>query len=184
MRTVAYLFIIIGIFTLTEAFRNRSLAEYGKDMWDIFLALVSFDFEDVSEVMKRTSPKVANDSAFTDVADPSQQQGTIGAGGTGATSKSVADLVALGKELRAAGFRVTENKALGDNPRPGTHMATGYHYKFDNSGAIDVNWPNASQEAAKFDAIVPSIRQRGFHVLWRVKGHYDHMHVDISKSDI
>ena len=55
------------------------------------------------------------------------------------TSASSNDLVKLGNLLREHGFAVGENAEMGDNPAPGVHSATGYHYQCRNSAALDVN---------------------------------------------
>ena len=49
------------------------------------------------------------------------------------------DLVKLGNLLREHGFAVGENAEMGDNPAPGVHSSTGYHYQCRNSAALDVN---------------------------------------------
>ena len=189
MNTFAYLLIASGLVIIGYASRRRRLSDLPKDMADLSVGMVTFDSEMISEVLNRKGEVVNVGEAFDESGGDWTQKAAVAgpalaATGTGGSGKTVADLVALGRSLRAKGYIVAENKALGDNPRPGGHLATGYHYKFDNSGAIDVNWPNAAQEARMFDALVPVIRAQGFHVLWRVKGHYNHMHVDISRRDI
>ena len=187
MKTVGYTLVALGFIILAAATRGRKFTDLPGDMTDLAVGMATFDSEQVSEVLSRKGERISSTSGFTDaspsVDTPNSGAGS-GAGNVGGSGKTVADLVALGKALRAKGLIVSENKALGDNPRPGAHMATGYHYKFDNSGAIDVNHPNSAIEAKYFDALVPAIRQQGFHVLWRVKGHFNHMHVDISRKDI
>lgn len=189
MKTVGYALVALGFIILAAATRGRKFTDLPGDMTDLAVGMATFDSEQVSEVLSRRGEKLSSTSGFSEgnlsvdgLKDGAESiAGKVGVGGSG---KTVSDLIALGKALRAKGLIVSENKALGDNPRPGPHMATGYHYKFDNSGAIDVNHPNSAIEAKYFDALVPVIRQQGFHVLWRVKGHYDHMHVDISRRDI
>lgn len=192
MNTVAYAMITLGLVLIYAAFKGRGIKELPGDLADLGIGLATFDNEKVSEVLNRTKTPVSNTAGFDKVAAEvdAAASSSFGnpsvslSGSTGGSGKTVADLIALAKALQAKGWLISENKAMGDNPRPGVHLATGYHYKFDNSGAIDVNWPNASQEARMADAIVPEIRRQGFHVLWRVKGHYDHFHVDISRRDI
>lgn len=188
MNTVAYALISIGFIILAAATRGRKFTDLPGDLTDLAVGMATFDSEQVSEVLSRKGEKLSSTSGFDGMIQGVSVDEAVGIGkklsGMGDSGKAVADLVALGKALRAKGLIVAENKALGDDPRPGAHMATGYHYKFNNSGAIDVNHPNSSIEAKYFDALVPVIRQQGFHVLWRVKGHYNHMHVDISRRDI
>lgn len=100
---------------------------------------------------------------------------------SGFAGGGLVQLLDWGKNLRNMGYTVSENKALGDNPRPGAHSAGGYHYKFDNSGAIDVNAGAGTSllEQLKLDLIAPLLRGAGLRVLWRVKDHFNHLHADI-----
>ncbi len=91
------------------------------------------------------------------------------------------DLVPLGELLRAHGFSVGENADLGDNPAPGVHSATGYHYRCHNSAAIDLNHDQGN-EGATLDALVEPLHRLGFRTLWRTTGHFDHMHIDVAAS--
>lgn len=192
MNTAGYAMITLGLVLIYAAFKGRGIKEIPGDIADLGVALATFDSEKAAEVLNREKAPVSNTSGFDKIAadmDAANADGfgkpNVNLGGSaGPSGKTVADLITLAKALQAQGWQISENKAMGDNPRPGAHLATGYHYKFDNSGAIDVNWPNASQEARMADAIVPVIRRMGFHVLWRVKGHYNHFHVDISRRDI
>lgn len=189
MKTVGYALVALGFIILAAATRGRKFTDLPGDMTDLAVGMATFDSDQVTEVLNRRGEKISSTSGFSDgtISVEGLKDSALGLAGKvaeGGSGKTVADLIALGKALRANGLIVSENKALGDNPRPGAHMATGYHYKFDNSGAIDVNHPNSAIEAKYFDALVPVIRRQGFHVLWRVKGHYNHMHVDISRRDI
>lgn len=183
MRTFAYALIAVGFIILAAASRGRKFTDLPGDLRDLSVALVTFDQDAMSEVLSRKDEPISTVSAFqiTDMADKGRD--ILDQKNSG-SDKTVNDLLALGVKLHQMGFKVSENKRLGDNPKPGTHLATGYHYKFDNSGAIDVNWPNAAEEAKRMDALAPALRRMGFHVLWRVKGHYNHLHVDISRKDI
>jgi hypothetical protein len=91
------------------------------------------------------------------------------------------DLVPLGELLRAHGFAAGENADLGDNPAPGVHSATGYHYRCHNSAAIDLNHDQGN-EAATLDALVEPLHRLGYRTLWRTTGHFDHMHIDVAAS--
>ena len=91
------------------------------------------------------------------------------------------DLVPLGELLRAHGFSAGENADLGDNPAPGVHSATGYHYRCHNSAAIDLNHDQGNEGAA-LDALVEPLHKLGFRTLWRTTGHFDHMHIDVAAS--
>lgn len=87
-------------------------------------------------------------------------------------------IVSLGRELQAQGLRVSEHPAFG-GVHP-VHHGTG-HYQ---GRAIDVNVGTGVNEAsnpgagAKFDALAAGLRARGYRVIWRAPGHYDHMHVE------
>jgi hypothetical protein len=101
---------------------------------------------------------------------------------TGAPQGGVAgggDIVALGKELQGQeNIRVSENPSFGGvNP---VHKGKG-HYE---GRAIDVNAGVGIVEAEhpiwgpKFDEIAANARQKGFMVIWRSAGHYNHMHIE------
>jgi hypothetical protein len=95
--------------------------------------------------------------------------------------KGGTDIVSLGKELQGQGVRVSENPAFGGvNP---VHKGKG-HYE---GRAIDVNAgfgiveANHPEWGPKFDQIAASARQKGYTVIWRSAGHFNHMHIE-SKS--
>jgi hypothetical protein len=98
--------------------------------------------------------------------------------GTGASSN---DLVKLSKLLADHGFTVGENADFGDNPLPGDHSGTGYHYQCRNSAAIDVNVYGAPEKPA-IDGIVNEVQKLGFRTIWQAAGHYDHIHIDLANS--
>lgn len=196
---------IIGLIIMAAGIRGRRIGNLPGDATDLVINLATGNTEGAGEVLRRKDDASNLDASFDAAASSisdrvgaavsggaSAAAATGAAGAVGAkvvnasmaSSEKVEALVAMGKRLRAEGFTVSENRALGDNPRPGVHLATGYHYKFGNSGAVDVNWPNKAQEPAKMDELAPRLRKAGFHVLWRVKGHYNHLHYDISRSDI
>jgi len=100
---------------------------------------------------------------------------------TGIGGKSVAALVAYGRALRAQGLRVSSNRALGSPPTPGAHSSTGYHYRYNDSGAIDVN-SHAGESPAEKRRLTPvalDALRRGFGVQWLSSGHFNHLHVDV-----
>ncbi len=190
MKTTGYVLIILGAVMMMFGIRGHKIESLPKDLAQASVALATGNMEEFYEVLNRTEDKATIEAPFETAANIIASRSGIAVGaaagklgsdvvGSGG-KKSVGDLVALGKSLRAKGFTVAENKALGDNPRPGVHMAKGMHYKFDNSGAIDVNWPDKSKEPEVMDKLAPILRSQGFHVLWRVKGHYNHLHADIS----
>ncbi len=97
------------------------------------------------------------------------------------TDASSNDLVRLSELLAAHGFTVAENADFGDNPRPGSHSDTGYHYQCRNSAAIDVNVYGAAEKPA-IDGIVNEVQSLGFRTIWQAAGHYDHIHIDLANS--
>ncbi len=97
------------------------------------------------------------------------------------TSAATNDLVKLSKVLAAHGFTVSENADFGDNPAPGVHSDTGYHYKCRNSAAIDLNVYGADEMSA-IDGIIADVQRLGFRTIWRAEGHRDHAHIDLANS--
>ena len=88
------------------------------------------------------------------------------------------DIVALGKQLQTQGIKVSEHPQFGG---VGEHSENSRHYR---GQAIDLNIvPGRDADnpaaAAKFDALKPQLEAAGYNVLWRSKGHYDHMHVSV-----
>lgn len=97
------------------------------------------------------------------------------------TSAATNDLVKLSKVLAAHGFTVSENAEFGDNPAPGVHSKTGYHYRCRNSAAIDLNVYGADETSA-IDGIIAQVQKLGFRTIWRAEGHWDHAHIDLANS--
>lgn len=85
-------------------------------------------------------------------------------------------LVALGYDLQHRGFRVSEHPSFGGVH----HVHHGWaHYA---GRAIDINVGRGvveahSAHAHRFDQLASELRSEGYTVLWRVAGHYNHMHV-------
>ena len=85
-------------------------------------------------------------------------------------------LVALGYDLQHRGFRVSEHPSFGGVH----HVHHGWaHYA---GRAIDINVGRGVVEARsghahRFDQLASELRSEGYTVLWRVAGHYNHMHV-------
>ena len=96
------------------------------------------------------------------------------------------DIVTLGYFLQRRGLAVGENRFFGGIQ--GGHAPGGYHYKCDNAGAIDVNYGGPGDlvpaEVAAVDPIIGPLNDLGFRTIWRVAGHYNHLHVDIGNSGI
>jgi hypothetical protein len=92
-----------------------------------------------------------------------------------ARGKSPDAIVALGRDLQRRGYQVGEHPAFGGVQ--GRHAPGGWHYK---DGALDVNADGRpGGEPAWLDRLNAELVRRGWHTLWRVAGHFDHLHVDI-----
>jgi diadenosine tetraphosphate (Ap4A) HIT family hydrolase len=86
-------------------------------------------------------------------------------------------IVAYGHQLQRQGFRVSEHPAFG-----GVHHVHAHHSAHYSGNAIDVNVGRGVREASsayayKFDQLAADARAAGYKVLWRVPGHYDHIHI-------
>ena len=86
-------------------------------------------------------------------------------------------LVALGYDLKSRGFRVSEHPSFG-----GVHRVHAHHSAHYSGRAIDINVGRGVVEArsgyaSRFDHLASELRSEGYTVLWRVAGHYNHMHV-------
>ena len=86
-------------------------------------------------------------------------------------------IVAYGRMLQASGLRVSEHPAFGGVH----HVHHGWaHYA---GRAIDINIGRGVNEAsgratrARFDAVAARARAAGYTVLWRVAGHFNHIHI-------
>ena len=96
--------------------------------------------------------------------------------GRGRNAGASASIVAYGRMLQHSGFRVSEHPAFGGVH----HVHHGWaHYA---GRAIDINVGRGVYEAhsaygGKFDRIAASARRAGYTVLWRVAGHFNHMHI-------
>lgn len=86
-------------------------------------------------------------------------------------------IVAYGRMLQHSGFRVSEHPAFGGVH----HVHHGWaHYA---GRAIDINIGRGAVEASnpsmrhRFDALAARARAAGYTVLWRVAGHFNHIHI-------
>jgi hypothetical protein len=96
------------------------------------------------------------------------------------------DIVALGRALQAQGIRVSEHPAF-NGVHPEQHHPGSAH----NDGlAIDINAPGSITEASdpvwgkRFDELAKQIQAAGYTVLWRTKGHDNHIHAQIGGKGI
>lgn len=88
-----------------------------------------------------------------------------------------ASIVAYGRMLQHSGFRVSEHPAFG-----GIHPV--HHGWAHYAGrAIDINIGRDIREASnrstrsRFDNLAARARAAGYTVLWKVAGHFDHIHI-------
>jgi hypothetical protein len=83
-------------------------------------------------------------------------------------------IVELGRQLQRQGYQVGEHPAFGGVQ--GRHAPNSYHYR---AQALDINADGRpGGEARWLDRLAAQLRGSGWHILWRVAGHYDHLHVD------
>jgi uncharacterized protein YfiM (DUF2279 family) len=97
------------------------------------------------------------------------------------TSASTNDLVTLGRLLEKHGFQVGENAEMGDPPAPGVHVSGSWHYRCNDSGALDVNHDQGDEKGA-IDGLVAHLHDLGFRTIWQAEGHFDHIHIDVANS--
>lgn len=96
-------------------------------------------------------------------------------GGLPKNAGTTAGIVALGHVLKARGVRV------GEGPPPfgpvfPVHAPNSYHKR---DLALDLNYDGkTTSESAYFDVLAPQLVAAGWRVIWRQKGHFDHLHVD------
>jgi hypothetical protein len=101
-----------------------------------------------------------------------------------------ADVVTLGLFLKSHGFMVWQNAhpELGGDPGH-SYNPSSWHLKCGGMGAIDVNFGPACGdlcpvETAAIDPLIEPLQRLGFFTIWRAEGHYDHLHVDPSRSGL
>ena len=104
--------------------------------------------------------------------------GYAGGGIVGTYSGKKAALVALGRWMQRQGYHVSEHSKFGGN-NPRYHMKGSKH---NTDEALDVNadpWlTKFSSEKRALDRLNRKLRANDWHTLWRVKDHFDHLHVD------
>lgn len=100
--------------------------------------------------------------------------------GTGGlpTSRGGGGIIALGKALQRMGYQVGEHPAFGGVAPVHKHYPPHDHY---SGGALDING-GPGGEPGSLDRLAAMLRAGGWNVLWRVSGHFDHLHVDTSNG--
>lgn len=95
------------------------------------------------------------------------------------------NIVELGRYLQRQGLRITGHSQFGGQER-GSHASNSRHYR---DMAIDVNLGTGLVEAddpaagARFDKLATELKAAGYNVIWRAKGHYNHMHVSVGSPE-
>lgn len=99
--------------------------------------------------------------------------------GKGAPRFAKGGIVALGHSLQKQGYQVSENPAFG-GVHP-VHAPGSYHYK---GQALDINADGRGQayENQRLDTLAARLKKAGWHILWRVADHFDHLHVDTANG--
>jgi hypothetical protein len=100
------------------------------------------------------------------------------------------DVVTLGLFLKSHGFMVWQNAhpELGGDPGH-AYNPSSWHLKCGGMGAIDVNFGPACgdlcpTETRAIDPLIEPLQRLGFFTIWRAADHYDHLHVDPSRSGL
>ena len=98
------------------------------------------------------------------------------------------DVVTLGLFLKSHGFMVWQNgdPRLGGDPGH-SYNPSSWHLKCGGKGAIDVNFgPGCGDlcptETRAIDPLIEPLQKLGYFTIWRADDHYDHLHVDPSRS--
>lgn len=96
--------------------------------------------------------------------------------------KSGGTLSDAARWLQSKGARITEFKAWGQPV--GRHAPNSYHY---TGNAFDANYGPGGQNATEmafFDRVLPQLHSLfpSLRTLWRVAGHYNHLHMDTAKG--
>lgn len=98
-------------------------------------------------------------------------------------SEASATLQSLATMVQNMGFRVSEMEGYGGVSR-GVHRGAGH----EDGRAFDVNIGYGNVEAnnpefkRRMDNLAEELRRVGATVLWKTEGHYNHMHVELSRS--
>jgi len=96
------------------------------------------------------------------------------------------DIEALGKWLKDQGYKVSGHRGYDGGIELGKHVANSLHY---SNQAYDVNIYGAGFEAnnkeysARFDELQSKLQAAGYRVFWKVRNHFNHLHVDTGKPN-
>lgn len=87
-------------------------------------------------------------------------------------------IIKLGRQLEQQGFDVGENPAFG-GVHP-VHVKGSLHY---SGNALDINADSMrGGEKQNLDRLAARLTGQGWHVLWQVANHFDHLHVDTANG--
>lgn len=118
--------------------------------------------------------------------DPSSAGGSTtsnrdASSGSGIAGVAQGDIVALGRRLQQMGYAVGEHPLFG-GVSPTAHVPDSYHYR-PGGAALDINadtFPGGEMPA--LDKLAAMLAKAGWHYLWRVANHFDHLHVDTASG--
>lgn len=182
MGTIGWLLLFGSFLVLRQVSKGRGITQIPSDLGDLTTAILTNDRAKVNEVLSRKEDLSLN---ITDAqGNPS---GDVTTEGIPVSKHDQTSLIELGHWLKSQGYSVSEGPPP-FGPINGGHLTGqyGYHYKVDpktgvKGMALDVNWPGAAvnaEETKRFDALAPKLVAAGWHVLWKVPNHYNHLHVD------
>ena len=163
MKKVLFAFIAVLALCGTAEARSRYSGNHVVEDQDPIASLLGGDDWAVSP-----QPRFKNKRQSRNYQDTQEENWGFGSAST--------SLVAYGHQLQRQGFRVSEHPSFGGVH----HVHHGWaHYA---GRAIDVNVGRGVVEARsgyanRFDQLAADARAAGYTVLWRVPGHYNHIHI-------
>lgn len=111
-------------------------------------------------------------------AAPGKAPAVVAGGSLPKNTGTIPGIVALGHALKARGIRVGEGPAPFGPVYP-VHSANSFHKR---GLALDLNYDGKKvSEMVYFDKLAPELVAAGYRVIWRQRGHYDHLHLDSGK---
>lgn len=188
MKTIAWLFILVAAVLVRGVSKGIGVTELPSYLGDLMVGAISADQAKVRAVLTRTGKVSLDSPAPTVAAAPTATAGDVGSSpavvsnvGLPVNNGTQARLIELGHVLKARGVTVGEGPAP-FGPVHRVHSQNSYHYR--NGGmAFDLNYDGKKVSEAKyFDTLADQLVASGWRVIWRTKGHYDHIHVDTGKA--
>lgn len=179
MTTIGWLLTLVALILIRGAMKGRSLTDFPSDLGDMMVGAISGDTNAVRDVLARTgnpadSPLQAGTTGPASP-PPSGAGPAISNAGLPVNNGTQARLLELGHVLKARGVRVGEGPGP-FGPISRGHVKNSYHYR---GLAFDLNYDGKKiSETAYFDQLAQQLVAAGWRVIWRTKGHFDHIHVD------